>query len=319
MLFQLVKLYARLCIKIYCRKIIINNPGYLKAKGPLLFAANHPNSFLDGVILTTLLEENLYSLARGDAFKKPWHKKILLWVHQLPVYRTSEGVENLGHNYTTFKACQDVFRNNGIVMIFSEGRCINEWHLRPLKKGTARLAISTWLKGIDLTVVPVGFNYSSFRNFGKNVFINFGEPLNQQLVLDHVSDGKQFFYFNEQLKNQLEVLVYEIDAADKEKLKETFYVNQPALKKILLAIPALAGFIIHAPLYFSVKTITKKYFDNDHFDSVVASLLMLAYLIYLPLLCIIVSFMCRWEAGVAGLIVIPFTAWACVQLKKQID
>ncbi|MGI8598353.1 MAG: 1-acyl-sn-glycerol-3-phosphate acyltransferase [Chitinophagaceae bacterium] len=319
MLFQLVKLYARLCIKIYCRKIIINNHGYLKAKGPLLFAANHPNSFLDGVILTTLLEENLYSLARGDAFKKPWHKKILLWVHQLPVYRTSEGVENLGHNYTTFKACQDVFRNNGIVMIFSEGRCINEWHLRPLKKGTARLAISTWLKGIDLTVVPVGFNYSSFRNFGKNVFINFGEPLNQQLVLDHVSDGKQFFYFNEQLKNQLEILVYEIDPADKEKLKETFYVNQPALKKILLAIPALAGFIIHAPLYFSVKTITKKYFDNDHFDSVLASLLMLAYLIYLPLLCIIVSFMWRWEAGLAGLIVIPFTAWACVQLKKQID
>jgi 1-acyl-sn-glycerol-3-phosphate acyltransferase len=109
-LFQLVKLYARLCIKIYCRKIIINKPGYLKAKGPLLFAANHPNSFLDGVILTTLLEENLYSLARGDAFKKPWHKKILLWLHQLPVYRTSEGVENLEHNYTTFEACQEVFK-----------------------------------------------------------------------------------------------------------------------------------------------------------------------------------------------------------------
>jgi 1-acyl-sn-glycerol-3-phosphate acyltransferase len=128
----------------------------------------------------------------------------------LPVYRTSEGVENLEHNYTTFEACQEVFKKNGIVMIFSEGRCINEWHLRPLKKGTARLAISTWLKEIDLTVVPVGFNYSSFRNFGKNVFINFGEPLDKQPVLEHVSDGKQFYYFNEQLRDQLEKLVYEI-------------------------------------------------------------------------------------------------------------
>jgi 1-acyl-sn-glycerol-3-phosphate acyltransferase len=318
-LFQLVKLYARLCIKIYCRKIIINKPEYLKAKGPLLFAANHPNSFLDGIILTTLLEENLYSLARGDAFKKPWHKKILLWLHQLPVYRTSEGVENLEHNYTTFKACQEVFKQNGIVMIFSEGRCINEWHLRPLKKGTARLAISTWLKGIDLTVVPVGFNYSSFRNFGKNVIINFGEPLDKQPVLEHVSDGKQFYYFNEQLRDQLGKLVYEITPSDKKKLNDLLYVPQSNFLKFVLAIPALAGFILHAPLYFSVKGITKKYFDNDHFDSVVASLLMLAYFLYLPLLFILISVTWRWEAGVASFIIVPFTAWACVQLKKQID
>jgi 1-acyl-sn-glycerol-3-phosphate acyltransferase len=181
--FQLLKLYARLAIKIYCRRIIINKPEYLKAKGPLLFAANHPNSFLDGVILTTLLKDDLYSLARGDAFKSRKFRGILKWLRQLPVYRTSEGKENLHHNYSTFEACHGVFSKNGLVLIFSEGRCINEWHLRPLKKGTARLAITSWEKGIDLTVVPVGFNYNTFRNFGKNVFINFGEPLKKELIL----------------------------------------------------------------------------------------------------------------------------------------
>jgi 1-acyl-sn-glycerol-3-phosphate acyltransferase len=58
-----------------------------------------------------------------------------------PVYRVSEGVENLNSNYETFKGCKTLFRKKGIVLIFSEGKCINEWHLRPLKKGTARLAI----------------------------------------------------------------------------------------------------------------------------------------------------------------------------------
>jgi 1-acyl-sn-glycerol-3-phosphate acyltransferase len=69
-LYSLLKLYARFAIKVYCTRIVINKPEVLKSKGPLLFASNHPNSFLDGMILTTLLDEPLYSLARGDAFKK---------------------------------------------------------------------------------------------------------------------------------------------------------------------------------------------------------------------------------------------------------
>ena len=200
MFFYPLKLYARLAFKIFCRKITINQPGWLKAKGPLLLACNHPNSILDGVILTLLFDEPVYSLARGDAFRNKKHEKLLRWLHLLPVYRTSEGVENLEHNYRTFEACQEIFEENGIVIIFSEGRCINEWHLRQIKKGTARLATSAWLQGTDLTVLPVGLNYNTFRNFGKNVIINFGEPLDRENILEHGSDGKMFLSFNEQLQ-----------------------------------------------------------------------------------------------------------------------
>src|SRR5689334_1434347 len=113
---------------IHCRKVIINRPEVLKMEGPLLLACNHPNSFLDGVVLTTLFDHPVYSLARGDAFRKGLVDRILRRIRLLPVYRTSEGVENLEHNYTTFAACQDSFRKKGIVLIFSEGLCENEWH-----------------------------------------------------------------------------------------------------------------------------------------------------------------------------------------------
>lgn len=318
-MFQLLKFYARLAIKIYCRKIVINKPHFLKAKGPLLFAANHPNSFLDGVILTTLLEDNLYSLARGDAFKSKKFRGLLKWLHQLPVYRTSEGVENLQHNYATFEVCHEVFRKNGIVLIFSEGRCVNEWHLRPLKKGTARLAITAWDKGIDLTVVPVGFNYSPFRNFGKNVFINFGEPIKQNSLSTDETEGKRLLSFNNNLRNQLEDLVFEIDPGDRNRLKEKLYVHQPLAKKVLLAIPALIGLLIHAPLYFSVKAIAEKYFDDDHFDGVVACLQMLLYILYLPVLCVIAGLIFGWIYGVLMIFLAPFCAWACVQVKDQLS
>ena len=151
MLYRCLKIIARLAMVIFCRKVIINKPGILKTKGPLLLACNHPNSFLDGVILDTLFDQPLYSLARGDVFKKAFYSKLLTALKLLPVYRTSEGVENLITNYDTFENCKDIFRKKGIVIIFSEGKCINEWHLRPLKKGTARLALSSWSENIPLT------------------------------------------------------------------------------------------------------------------------------------------------------------------------
>src|SRR5688500_670976 len=158
----LLKAYARLAIHLYCSKIVVNKEELLKIKGPVLFAANHPNSFLDGVILSTLLNETLYSLTRGDVFQKNLISKILLWLKLLPIYRTSEGTQNLAYNYDTFSVCHEVFKKKKIVLIFSEAVSINEWKLRPLRKGTARLAFSSWQQGIDVKLIPLAFNYDSF-------------------------------------------------------------------------------------------------------------------------------------------------------------
>ena len=167
MLYAFVKVLAKIAIKFYCRDITINNKEFLQLDGPLLLAVNHPNSFLDAIILCTLFDKPVYSLARGDAFKNKLFAKLLFKLKLLPVYRVSEGVENLEENYKTFDLCKKIFKQNGIVLIFSEGKCVNEWHLRPLKKGTASLAISSWEDGIPLKVLPVGINYSSFKNLVK--------------------------------------------------------------------------------------------------------------------------------------------------------
>jgi len=156
----------------------------LNEQGPVLIAANHPNSFLDAIILATLFKNPVYSLARGDAFHKKIIAKILASFNMLPVYRVSEGVENLEHNYSTFDACRDLFKQQKIVLIFSEGRCINEWHLRPLKKGTARLALAAWEQNIPLKVLPLGINYSNFKKFGKTLKLNFGNIISKEKIFN---------------------------------------------------------------------------------------------------------------------------------------
>lgn len=313
MFFLLLKWYARLCLRIYCRRIVINKPEYLDIKGPVLFAANHPNSFLDGIILTTLLEETLYSLARGDAFTPRWNGW-LRRMHLLPVYRTSEGAANLAHNYTTFSDCHGVFEKGGAVLIFSEGRCLNEWHLRPLLKGTARLATSTWQKGASLKVVPLGFNYSSFKKFGKVVHLNFGTPLQPVPIMAAEGDGARLGLFNQQLQEQLQQLVYEIDPADKATLKQRFEKPVPAALKVVLALPAALGWLLHAPLYVAAKKGAAR-FDKEHYDSIIMALLMFLYPFYLLLMLLVAAQFLGWHA--AWLLLLPFCAWACVQLQPQ--
>jgi 1-acyl-sn-glycerol-3-phosphate acyltransferase len=314
--YALLKQYARFAIKIYCYRIVINKPEVLKSKGPLLFASNHPNSFLDGMILTTLMDEPLYSLARGDAFKKVWLNKFLRRLQLLPVYRTSEGSENLEHNYTTFDACREAFRHHGTVLIFSEGWCENEWHLRPLKKGTARLATTSWKQGIALTILPTAFNYSSFKSFGKEVHLSFGNPIDMAAVLQHESDGKMLLAFNEQLNSELKELVYEIDPQDVKAIRERFpAIIKPTFYPLL--IPGLLGWILHAPLFYAVKLFAQSFKDSGHYDSVLTSGLLLLYPVYF-LLVLIISCLFGFSLGMLALVVVPFSAWACTQVKYQL-
>lgn len=292
----------------------------MQEKGPLLLACNHPNSALDGILLDTLFDRPLYSLARGDAFKKPFVNKFLHKINLLPVYRTSEGVENLSHNYATFNACKKIFEQNGDVIIFSEGKCINEWHLRPLKKGTARLAISSWDQHIPLRVIPVGLNYSSFDLFGKNIILSFGTPIEKQHIPGpEVSDGIRNLAFNELLEAQLKSMVYEIPHADVKTRQELLGVKIPLWQKILLAPFALLGIILNAPIFFPLKSLAKKKTaGTDHYDSVLSGLLLLIYPVYLILFVIIAAILFHSWYVLALFLFLPFCARAFVQLNRQI-
>jgi 1-acyl-sn-glycerol-3-phosphate acyltransferase len=65
-------------VHFYCRKIVVNHSDFLQEQGPMILAANHPNSFLDAIILASIFKSPIYSLARGDAFAGKLVTKILI-------------------------------------------------------------------------------------------------------------------------------------------------------------------------------------------------------------------------------------------------
>jgi 1-acyl-sn-glycerol-3-phosphate acyltransferase len=320
MLYGFLKIIVRLAAKIFCRKIIISNRELLKEKGPLILACNHPNSFLDAVLMDILFDQPIWSLTRGDAFLNKRVEKIFYKLHMLPVYRPSEGVENLSENYKTFDACIEIFRRGGVVLIFSEGLCVNEWHLRNLKKGTARLAYKCRQENIPLKILPVGINYSSFKRFGKNIFIRFGKIFTAADFDGTLSDGAWNQVFNSHLHHELKPLVFEIEKKDSAKQRELLAVKVSSLMKIILAIPACTGWLLHAPLYLPVKKwVTKKYSRTVHVDSMLIALPLFLYPFYLLLLFTLLFILLKSWWTLSLFLLLPFTAWSYVQLKEQLD
>lgn len=319
LLYSFLKFSVTLFRGFFFRSIRVDHPELFQIKGPVLIAANHPNSFLDAILLDTLFEQPVWSLARGDVFKNKFLTRLLTAMRILPVYRVSEGVENLGTNYETFATCKKIFRGNGLVLIFSEGLCINEWHLRPLKKGTARLVISSWKDEIPLTILPVGINYSSFTRFGKNVIINIGAPITKNEVSLDGTEGQSIQSFNSILNQRLQPLVLEIAPEDLQTRNRLFAQPVSKFTSFILAIPAFAGWLFHQPLYLPVKRFAmRKAKANGHYDSVLAALLFVFYPLYL--LAITVTIQCLIGNSLLTLLVLlilPLTAFAFTRTAKH--
>lgn len=282
----------------------------------MLIACNHPNTFMDAIVLATIFNKPIYSLARGDAFKNERSVKLLKSLNILPVYRQTDDPTKLHVNYDTFAQCREIFKNNGIVLMFSEGLSINEWKLRSLKKGTARLAFSAWEDGIDLKVLPAGINYSSFDTIGKNIHVNFGQLFTWKDLGHEPANGHSILAFNARLKGEMSALVYDINNDDHERLLQTFQPNESLLLKSILFLPAILGKYLHAPIYWPLKSLLKKkYFHTGFYDSLIIASLLLLYPLYLSLIAIGVWLSVGIQYAAIPFVLFPLLAWCFIRIK----
>lgn len=147
---------------------------------PYIIGSNHPNSFLDSVVGPTFMLRPWNFLARGDVFKGKMVKQILAWINMLPIFRKSDAKNNNEKNLITFDLVADLLNRKRVVMIFPEGYCVIEKRLRPISKGTARMAFHACEKyGFDmgLELIPTGLNYTKPFGIRGDMYYNFETPI----------------------------------------------------------------------------------------------------------------------------------------------
>lgn len=298
-------------MKIYCNKTVVHFDSHTNFNNPKIIGANHPNSFFDAIIIAVSYPKPIYFLARGDAFNKPLIARFLNALQLIPIYRLSEGKSNLSKNEDTFKRCVALLKQNHTLLIFSEGLCINEWKLRPLKKGTARLALLAAQNDItNLTIQPTNLNYSSFDKNPKQVLLNFNAEF---AVTANKKETEFYSNFNLQLKQGL--LDKLIIQSEKKEI-QLFAVGNAAIHKALLVIPALIGYLLNRGLYLFFKNIALKKTKNTVFyDSVLFGLLLFFYPIIVTIISVLIGLVFNFEIALLLFVTFPTSAWSYSQYK----
>lgn len=210
LIYNASKWIVRNGLHLFFRRLHVQGMQNIPASGPVLLVANHPNTFLDALLIASFMKRPIHFLARGDAFNNPILAAIFKAYNMLPVYRITEGKENLGKNVSTFDTTHELLKQQGIVLIFGEGRCLQNWDLRPLKKGPARITERAWSEPetVNMAIIPIGLTYEHFEGAGKSVLMQFGEPITRNENITNESGASFVKWLNNMLTERLSALAY---------------------------------------------------------------------------------------------------------------
>lgn len=225
MLYSFVRPIARLGLKAFYRKIYVSNAERIPRDKPVFLASNHPTAFIEPCLMACFLDRPLFFLVRGNLFQKKIFDQLLRSLNMLPIYRRKDGgYSKLKNNYVTFQSVFSALHDNRTVMILIEGSTIQVKRLRPLKKGTARMAFGA-IEAYDLEevyIVPGGVNFTYADRPRSEVMIEIGEPVKAKDYLeDYVHNAnKAIMDLTNAIRPALEDCLVHVESPENDELVE---------------------------------------------------------------------------------------------------
>ena len=198
-MFHICRNLLRLPVGVMVRKVHFDGTENFTKDVPVLLACTHPNSFFDGVIFEHMSGRRVYTLARGDAFAKPFANYMLRSMRILPIFRARDADPKTARsgNARTMDELFLRFNLKHNILIFTEGVAYPEKALRPLKKGTGAIAVEMAKRSnfeMDLHVVPTALNYTSFwPNLFKTVHVTYHKPIPIKEYTDMIKNDEKGF------------------------------------------------------------------------------------------------------------------------------
>ena len=216
MIYSILKFLFRVTLKVFFKRIEVKKEVEIPDDSPLIIVANHPSTFMDPIVIASLLKKKVFFLAKGEVFKSGFAKWLLPHFNMIPVYRKQDDPTQMQKNEETFETCFSHLAVNGTILIFPEGVSVLQRKLEKIKTGTARIALGAEAANqysLDVKILVIGLNYSNPGLFRSNLFVNIGKPID---VSDFYEGYKKDAFrtvqlLTEEIRVQLETLIIAID------------------------------------------------------------------------------------------------------------
>jgi 1-acyl-sn-glycerol-3-phosphate acyltransferase len=178
LLYRALREVLRTAVELFYTDIQSTGRHNVPGQGPVIFAANHPNSIMDTVILGSQTERQISYMARSGLFKNPLVALVFNQCGVIPVYKNPGATG--GNNDASFRRAFEVLGEGGAIGIFPEGQNSLEREVLDIKTGTARIALGAEKEtgyALGVKVVPVGLNFENRDAFLSRVLVRFAEPI----------------------------------------------------------------------------------------------------------------------------------------------
>ena len=252
MLYGILKLLMQGTTRIFFRSITIRNSEIIPDKGPVIILANHPSTFMDPIVVASLISRKVYFLGKGELFRGAVAKWLLPKLNIIPVYRKQDDPTQMNKNADTFKKCYEHLEKGGAILIFPEGVSITERKLKPVKTGAARIALGAEAQNdfkLGVKIINIGLNYDNPHKFNRDLFVNIHEPIEATAYASafRQDEFKAAEALTEEIRNQLEDVIISIQDEKTEDLVkdiETLYKHDLKKARGLSGTDSAAEFAI---------------------------------------------------------------------------
>ncbi len=227
-LYHLMRPILTWAFTFYFKKINYAGGENIPKNKPVILSVNHPTGFFEPMLLGCIFpEHNFYFITRGDFFRKPRKRWILMNAHLLPIYRFRDGFSEMKKNAETMENINKMLSENAQVMIFSEGTTETVRFLRPLQKGFARLAFDNYTTygDLDLQIVPIGMSYSEPHLARTEVYAKIGTPISLSNYCDAYKQSvpRAVQQLTKDTENAMRALIIQIDYKARESVADKYF------------------------------------------------------------------------------------------------
>jgi len=180
--YAFVRGIARFWVWFFFRRVGVRHPERVPTSGAVLLCINHPNNFIDSLVVGAVVPRTVHYLATAALFRNALLGKFLKACGAIPVYRRQDDPDKMDKNAGAFEATVATLARGGLVAIYPEGTTHSESRIQRIKTGAARIALDYESRragglGEVLTLIPTGLTFEARKSFGGRVRISFGEPI----------------------------------------------------------------------------------------------------------------------------------------------
>lgn len=228
---RLLVRFLSLVTAVFFRTREVAGLEHVPARGPVVFAGNHPNSLLDPVLILVTCGRRVHFAAKDVLFKSPFLRPLLRALGAVPVRRRKDHPGEAGQgevdNTAAFEAMFQVLARGEAMGIFPEGISHDGTDLAPLRTGVARIALGAAARrdpgAAPVRIVPCGLSYFRRTRMRGRVLVEYGAPI--------VLDAAWLAAFAQDERAAVKTLTDEVEAG-------------------------LRGLAVHAPDYETLRVLT---------------------------------------------------------------